>query len=131
MNETQKFTPDFNRMIRFVMFNTMGFFFLDYLIPVVSYQYIGASGLEIGLLFSVQTLGHTISSLLVGFLTDRVKHKKILIMIGSFGRGSSYFLLYFALLLNSLVLIGIGTFALGFLAGFYWIPLNALISENT
>ncbi|MHA2287758.1 MAG: MFS transporter [Promethearchaeota archaeon] len=131
MNETRKFTADFNRMIRIVMLNTMGFFFLDYLIPVVTSQIIGASGLEIGLLFAVQTLGHTISSFFVGFLTDKVKHKKILIMIGSFGRGSAYFLLYFALLLNSLFLIGIGTFSLGFLAGFYWIPLNTLISEKS
>ncbi|GAH30567.1 unnamed protein product, partial [marine sediment metagenome] len=53
------------------------------------------------------------------------------IMIGSFGRGLSYFLLYFALLLNSLFLIGIGTFSLGFLAGFYWIPFNALIAEKS
>ena len=131
MIESRKFTPDFDRMIRIVMLNTMGFFFLDYLIPVISSQIIGASGLEIGLIFSVQTLGHTISSFFVGFLTDKIKHKKILIMIGSFGRGSAYFLLYFALLFNSLFLIGIGTFSLGFLAGFYWIPLNTLISEKS
>jgi len=124
MNEIHKFTPDFNRMIRIALLNTMGFFFLDYLIPVVSSQFLGASGLEIGLIFAVQTLGHTISSFFVGFLTDKVKHKKILIMIGSFGRGFSYFLLYFALLLNSLFLIGIGMFSLGFLAGFFWIPFN-------
>ena len=131
MNEIHKFTPDFNRMIRIAILNTMGFFFLDYLIPVVASQFLGASGLEIGLIFAVQTLGHTISSFFVGFLTDKVKHKKILIMIGSFGRGFSYFLLYFALLLNSLFLIGIGTFSLGFLAGFYWIPFNALIAEKS
>jgi MFS family permease len=82
MNETHKFTPDFNRMISIVMFNTMGFFFLDYLIPVVTSQILGASGLEIGLIFAVQTLGHTISSFFVGFLTDKVKHKKTLIKIG-------------------------------------------------
>jgi len=131
MNELQKFTPDFNRMIKIAILNTMGFFFLDYLIPVVTSQFLGASGLEIGLIFSVQVLGHTISSFFVGFLTDRVKNKKTLIMIGSFGRGLSYFLLYFALLLNSLFLIGIGTFSLGFLAGFYWIPFNALIAEKS
>jgi MFS family permease len=131
MNETHKFTPDFNRMISIVMFNTMGFFFLEYLIPVVTSQILGASGLEIGLIFAVQTLGHTVSSFFVGFLTDKVKHKKTLIKIGSFGRGSSYFLLYFALLFNSLFLIGVGTFALGFLAGFYWIPLNAIIAEKS
>ena len=131
MNESHKFTPDFNRMIRIALLNTMGFFFLDYLIPVVASQFLGASGLQIGIIFSVQTLGHTISSFFVGFLTDKVKHKKILIMIGSFGRGFSYFVLYFALLLNSLFLIGIGTFSLGFLAGFYWIPFNALIAEKS
>ena len=104
MKEVQKFTPDFNRIIKIAILNTMGFFFLDYLIPVVTSQFLGAFGLEIGLIFSVQVLGHTISSLFVGFLTDRIKNKKTLIMIGSFGRGLSYFLLYFALLLKSLLL---------------------------
>jgi MFS family permease len=113
------------------MLNTMGFFFLDYLIPVVASQNLGASGIEIGIIFSVQIFGHTISSFFVGFLTDRVKHKKTLIVIGSIGRGSAYILLYISLLLNSLQLMGIGTFSLGFLAGFFWIPFNTLIAEKS
>jgi len=131
MNEIEKFTADFNRMLRIIILNTMGFFFLDYLIPVVASQNLSASGLEIGVIFSVQIFGHTISSFFVGFLTDRVKHKKTLIVIGSLGRGSAYILLYVSLLLNSLQLMGIGTFSLGFLAGFFWIPFNTLIAEKS
>ena len=72
-----------------------------------------------------------ISSLFVGFMTDKVKSRRKIILLGSFGRGTAYFILYTGIILNSLVGIGIGTFSIGFFAGFFWIPFNTLIAEKS
>ncbi|MHA1457101.1 MAG: MFS transporter, partial [Promethearchaeota archaeon] len=45
--------------------------------------------------------------------------------------GISYFIIYIAIILNSLILLGIGTFTLGFLAGVFWVPFNTLIAEKS
>lgn len=131
MSRENKFTPDFNAMINIVMFNSIGFFFLEYLIPVVATIIIGASGLEIGLIFSVQVIGYMISSFFTGFITDKVKSKTRLVLLGAFGRGIAYFILYTALIFNSIIGIGIGTFSIGFFAGFFWIPFDTLIAEKS
>ncbi|MFW9828182.1 MAG: MFS transporter [Candidatus Thorarchaeota archaeon] len=131
MSTEKKFTPDFNAMINIVMFNSIGFFFLEYLIPVVASIIIGASGLQIGLLFSVQVIGYIISSFFTGFITDKTKSKTRLILLGSYGRGTAYFILYTALIFNSLIGIGVGTFSIGFFAGFFWIPFDTLIAEKS
>ncbi|MFX1299281.1 MAG: MFS transporter [Promethearchaeota archaeon] len=131
MNAEKKFTHDFNAMINIAMFNSIGFFFLEYLIPVVATVIIGASGLQIGLLFSVQVIGYIISSFFTGFITDKIKSKTKLILLGSFGRGIAYFILYIALIFSSLIGIGISTFSIGFFAGFFWIPFDTLIAEKS
>ena len=118
-------------MIRIVALNSLGFFFLDFIIPYIASQKLNATGVQIGLIFSVQVMGIMISSLFVGFLTDRVKSRRKLILLGSFGRGSAYFILYTGIILNSLIGIGIGTFSIGFFAGFFWIPFNTLIAEKS
>ncbi len=131
MSTEKKFTPDFNAMISIVMFNSIGFFFLDYIIPVVSSKILGASNLQIGLIFVVQVIGYMMSSFFIGFITDKVKSKTSLILIGSFGRGIAYFFLYTALIFSSLIGIGIGTFSIGFFAGFFWIPFDTLVAEKS
>jgi len=131
MSLENKFTPDFNAMINIVMFNSIGFFFLDYLIPVVASKILGATGLQIGLLFSVQVFGYMISSFFTGLITDKIKSKTTLVLLGSFGRGTAYFILYTALIFGSLIGIGIGTFTIGFFAGFFWIPFDTLIAEKS
>lgn len=109
----------------------MGFFFIGFLIPVIARAEMGASATQIGLVVSIQTIGFTMSSFFTGFLTDRVKKKKSLILIGSLGRGFAYFLIFWAFVSNSIIFLAIGTFSLGALAGFYWIPFDALISEKS
>ena len=52
-------------------------------------------------------------------------------LIGSIGRGISYFIIYTAIILNSLILLGIGTFILGFMAGVFWVPFNTLTAEKS
>lgn len=125
------FTKDFRSMINIVIFNSLGFFFLEFLIPYFTSQQLNASGTEIGLIVSVQVTGFLITSFFTGYLTDKVKSRTRLILLGSFGRGAAYFILYLSLILKSLVGIGIGTFSIGFFAGFFWIPFDTLIAEKS
>jgi len=125
-----KITPDFDPMIRIIFWNSMGFFFFSFLIPYVTVQLLGASGTVLGLTFSIQVTGGLISAPIVGYLTDRVS-KKLLILIGSFGRGACYILMFLGILLSSLLIFAIGMFVLGFFVGFFWTPLDTLISEKS
>jgi len=125
-----KMTPDFIPMIRIIFWNSMGFFFFSFLIPHVINQLLEASPTELGFAFSIQMIGGLLSAPLVGFLTDRVS-KKLLILIGSFGRATCYILMYIGILLSSLLLFTAGMFILGFFVGFFWTPLDTLISEKS
>jgi len=125
-----KLTPDFVPMIRIIFWNSIGFFFFSFLIPFVTVQLLGATGIELGMTFAVQTIGGLISAPIVGYLTDRVS-RKLLILIGSFGRAACYILMYLGIIFSSLVVFAIGMFVLGIFAGFFWTPLDTLISEKS
>ena len=125
-----KLTPDFVPMIRIIFWNSIGFFFFSFLIPFVTVQLLGATGIELGMTFAVQTIGGLISAPIVGYLTDRVS-RKLLILIGSFGRAVCYILMYLGIIFSSLVVFAIGMFVLGLFAGFFWTPLDTLISEKS
>ena len=127
----EKFTPDFNSMIYIAILNSLGFFFLGFLVPVISRQSMNATGLEIGLIVSAMVIGYTISSSFVGIITDRIKSKRFLIFLGSIGRGISYVVFYISIIINSLIGMWVGMFILGFWAGFFWIPFDTLISEKS
>ncbi|TFF97356.1 MAG: MFS transporter [Promethearchaeota archaeon] len=118
-------------MIKIVILNSVGFYFLEFLIQYFTSQQLGASGLQIGLIYSILTIGHMLSSTFVGWITDRIKSKTKLILIGSMGRGISYFIIYVSIILRNLSLIGFGMFILGFFAGFFWIPFDTLIAEKS
>src|SRR5271157_5131017 len=126
----RNFTPDFSQMVRIVRYNSVGFFFTDFVIPYVSGVMLGGSGLQVGLMYSFLTLGSSISGFLVGFLTDRMS-KKTLVFIGAAGRGASYLIIYAAVIVQSLVLLNVGTFALGFLVAFFWVPYDTLVSQKS
>ncbi len=117
-------------MIRIIFWNSVGFFFFSFLIPFVTVQLLGATGIELGMTFAVQTIGGLISAPIVGYLTDRVS-RKLLILIGSFGRAVCYILMYLGIIFSSLVVFAIGMFILGLFAGFFWTPLDTLISEKS
>ena len=117
-------------MIRIIFWNSMGFFFFSFLIPYVTIQLLGVSKTELGLTFSVQTIGGLFSAPIVGYLTDRVSRKK-LILIGSFGRATSYILMYIGIIVSSFVLFTAAMFLIGFFVGFFWTPLDTLISEKS
>jgi MFS family permease len=130
-NNEERFTPDFNSMIYIAILNSLGFFFLGFLVPIISRQNMNATGLEIGLIVSAMVIGYTISSSFVGILTDRTKSKSFLIFLGSIGRGISYVIFYISIIINSLIGMWIGMFILGFWAGFFWIPFDTLIAQKS
>jgi len=129
--DSTRFTPDFNDMLKIVILNSLGFFFIGFLVPIISRYNMLANLIEISLIVSFQVLGRTVSGTLAGFLTDRTKSRKKLVLIGSIGRGISYFIIYTSIILNSLILLGIGTFTLGFMVGVFWVPFNTLIAEKS
>jgi len=130
MKEEERFTPDFKAMIRIVIWNSLGFIFVEFIMIYVANQILGASGTQVGLVFSLLTMGSLTSSFIVGYFTDRIS-KKFLIMLGSFGRGISYFSFYVAVILKSLPGIYISCLLLGFGAGIFWVPFDTLISDKS
>lgn len=131
MTDSARFTPDFRSMINILIFNSLGFFFLDFLTYYFTSQQLSATGLQVGLIFTLNIFGNILSSTFTGFITDKVKSKSRLVLIGSFGRGIAYFVIYAAFFYASLLGIYIGYFSLGFFVGFFWIPFNTLISQKS
>jgi len=123
------FSSDFKKMVNIVVYNSLGFFFLDFLIPFIA-MLLDSSGIIMGILFSLRTVGYLISSSFMGFLSDRF-NKKILVSIGSIGRGLSYFIFYYGIITNSIFMLAIATTFLGIGAGFFWIPFNSLIAQKS
>ena len=130
INKT-RFTIDFNQMLDIVILNSLGFFFIGFLVPIIARYNMIASAIQISLIVSFQVLGRAVSGTITGILTDRATSRKKLVLIGSIGRGISYFIIYTAIILNSLLMLGIGTATLGFMSGVFWVPFNTLIAEKS
>ncbi len=128
--EHHKFTSDFNSVIFIVVWNSLGFFFIEYIMNYYIYFVLGYPAPNVGLFFSAITFGGLISSSFIGYLTDRFS-KRILVMIGAFGRGLSYFVLYASIILQSIIGMYISAFLLGVGAQIFWNPLDTIISEKS
>lgn len=127
---SHKFTDDFQAMIRIVIWNSLGFFFIEFIMIYFANQVLGATGTQLGLFYSLLTIGSMISAFVVGSLTDYYSRRN-LVLIGSFGRGISYFGLYFSIIYTSLFGMYLSGFALGFGAGFFWVPFDSLVSDKS
>ena len=128
--DNDRFTSDFNQMLLIIMINSMGFFFIGFWIPIIARMNMAASAFQISLVVVSWTVGRMINSFITGFIVDRTKSRTRLVLIGSFGRATSYFITYTAFISNQIFLLGIGHFTLGFFAGFFWIPINTLIAYS-
>ena len=124
------YTDDFFDLTHIVLFNSLGQFFLSFLIPFIAVELIVINGITMGILFSLPLLGYFLSSFLAGYLSDKYSKKHIMI-IGSIGRGIAYLLLYFAIISLNLNLLFISNFLLGFLSGFFSIPFDSLVADKT
>ena len=126
----KKYTRDFNKLADLATYNSFGYFFLDFLIPFIAVELLRISGVEMGLLFSLRIIGYLFSSSFVGIIADKYS-KRNLIIIGSAGRGTAYFFMYGAIVSVNLPWLMISNLFLGFMAGFFWIPFDALIADKS
>ncbi len=129
--DESRFTHDYNQMLRIVILNSLGFFFIGFWIPIVARGSMGATSFQIGLVVVSFVIGRMISGFITGFITDRIKSRTQLVLIGSFGRAISYFIIYAAFITNSIFLLGVGHGILGFMAGVFWIPFNIFVAEKS
>ena len=126
----KKYTQDFPKLAGLVTYNSFGFFFLDFIIPFIAVELLHISGTEMGLLFSLRIVGYFFSSSFVGLLADTYSRRNLLI-IGSTGRGIAYFIMYGAIAAINLPWLLVSNLILGFMAGFFWIPFDALIADKS
>jgi MFS family permease len=118
-------------MIKISILNSLGFFYLGFLIPIIAKENMNASGLIVGFIVASIVIGNVASSSFSGILTDRVKSKSHLLLTGSVFRGIAYFITYFAIVVNSAPILWIGGFTIGIGAGFFWAPFDTLVSEKS
>jgi MFS family permease len=129
--DDSRFTHDYNQMLKIVILNSLGFFFIGFWIPIIARTNMGASAFQISLVVVSNVLGRMVSGLFIGFIADRTKSKKRLVLIGSFMRAFSYFIIYAAFITNQIFVLGIGHAALGFMAGVFWVPFNIFVAEKS
>jgi MFS family permease len=129
-SELLKTTPDFKSMIRITFWSGLGFIFFMFLKSYVVIYYFGGTGIDLGVIMSLQPLARLFSMPLIAYLTDRTS-KKRLVLVGSMGRTLAYILYWISLVIPNLVLFGAGTFIQGLLVGFFWPPFFSLISEKS
>ncbi|TFG21435.1 MAG: MFS transporter [Promethearchaeota archaeon] len=117
-------------MVQIIFWNSFGFMFYGFIVPYATSEYFEVSASIIGLVIASQPIGRLLITPLVGYLTDKVS-KKWLVMIGSFGRTVSYTIMYLSIGFNSVIGFGLGIFIQGILVGFFWPPFNALVAEKS
>ena len=130
VKKSEGFTPDFDKMIEIVFWNSMGFFFYGFLMAYVSMQILHTTGVQLGITFSAQIVGGVISGPIAGVLTDKIAKKK-LVLAGSYGRAICYILTYIAIYYKNYYLMLVAVFTLGFGAGLFWTPFDALVSQKS
>jgi len=129
-SELIRTTPDFNAMIRITLWNGLGFIFFMFIKSYVVIYYFGGSGVDVGIIMSLQPLARLFSMPIIAYLTDHTS-KKRLVLVGSLGRTLAYSFYWISLVIPNLALFGAGTFIQGLLVGFFWPPFFSLISEKS
>ncbi|MFX1477000.1 MAG: MFS transporter, partial [Promethearchaeota archaeon] len=129
--DESRFTHDYNQMLMIVVLNSLGFFFIGFWIPLVAIANMTSSLIAISLVVTSNVFGRMISGFIVGFITDRIKSRTKLVLLGSFGRAIAYFIIYASFITSQILVLGIGHFILGFMAGVFWVPFNILVAEKS
>ncbi len=101
------------KLIKQLRFSAVGFYFISFLIPIISFLNLKISGLQLGFVFSLRTIGFTASALFAGFLSNKRKLRPKLIFGASSGRFVSYILIYFSFVFNIYWMMTLGMFILG------------------
>jgi MFS family permease len=91
----------------------------------------GATAFQISIVSASWFIGRLLSGFITGVIADRIKSKKTLVIIGSLGRGSAYFIIYTAFITNQISILAIGHATMGVCAGVFWIPLNLIVTDKS
>jgi len=108
---------------------SLGFFFVSFLLPIIAYDTMGASGTQVALIFALLTLGSAIFSPIVGKYAKAEK-RRISIFIGSSIRGIAYLGMTGSIWFNSINFLILNSLLWGIGAAFYWVGMDAEISER-
>ena len=117
---------DFAKVRRF---NSPGFYFVSFVIPILAHERLGAGGPEMGLLFSLQIAGSMLAAPISGKLSNQRHLRGPLILFGTVGRALSYLIIYAAILQEIYWLMVAGIMCLGLGAGLFWTPMEATIAD--
>ncbi|UCE09261.1 MAG: MFS transporter [Candidatus Thorarchaeota archaeon] len=110
-------------------FCSLGFFFVRFIIPIVAYDLMGASGIEVALIFSLLTLGAAVFSPVAGAVAKRGRRRGS-IFLGASIRAIAYVGMSFAILQNSMLFLVSNSLVWGLGAAFYQVGSDAEISER-
>ncbi|RDE16285.1 MAG: hypothetical protein C4K47_01855 [Candidatus Thorarchaeota archaeon] len=114
---------------RSAFFCSLGFFLVSFLLPIVAYGYMGASAVQVALIFSMLTLGYAIFSPVAGKIAARGRTREC-ICGGASVRGLSYFGMAAAVALGSVDTLIVNSLLWGFGAAFYQVGSDSEISER-
>ena len=110
-------------------FCSLGFFVVRFLIPIVAYGQMGASVIEVALVFSFLTLGAAVFSPVAGRFAKRGRRRES-IFFGATMRAVSYTGMAASILLGNITLLILNSLIWGLGAAFYRVGGDAEISER-
>ncbi len=111
-----------------MFFCSLGFFIVSFVMPITAAG-MGASGLQVAMIFSFLTLGSAIFSPIAGMVVKTGRRRES-ILIGATVRGLAYVGMAAAIWLTSIELLIVNSLIWGFGAGFYWVGSDAEVSER-
>ncbi|MGR5148049.1 MFS transporter [Photobacterium alginatilyticum] len=112
-----------------IRLDSLGVFFINFLIPIIAHQNFEANGWQMGILFSLQAVGTGCSALLFSKRVNYWNTRANLIRLGCIIKMLAYILLYAAILSSSYTLMVVATFTLGFGAGLFWLVWKTCFAQ--
>lgn len=112
-----------------ILLNSLGSFFVNFLIPIVAHQQFSANGWQMGILFSLQAVGTGCSALLFSKKVNKWSNRASLMRFGSIVKMFAYILLYIAIIISSYEMMVIATFCLGLGSGLFWLVWNTCFAQ--
>ncbi len=110
-------------------FCSFGFFVVSFIIPIIAYGYMGASAIEIALIFSMFTLGSGIFSPVAGKVAKGGR-RRIAILLGTTVRAFAYIGMAISVVLGNKYILIVNSLLWGLGAAFYRVGSDAEISER-
>ncbi|RLI54649.1 MAG: hypothetical protein DRP09_12360 [Candidatus Thorarchaeota archaeon] len=108
---------------------SLGFFMINFMIPIIVYSIMGGTPTQVALVFSMLTLGSAVFSPIAGRFARRGR-RRASIFIGASVRALTYAGIAFSIIIGSVDLLIINSLLWGLGAAFYVVGMDAEISER-